>query len=61
LDAFEHAIDPLSLEAEEAENAFHAAVTEIYNSQIRSRHPSITLGQFTSAVRTHCFRYLNRN
>lgn len=59
-DRFEFALDPDSVEAQEAERLFNQEVERIYQEKVSVNYRGLSLETFRSAVRTQCRRRLRR-
>lgn len=59
-DAFEHALDPLSKGAREAERKFEDQVNFLYEGKVSRQFPSLTRRDFREGLRTLCRRFLQR-
>lgn len=53
-DRFEFAIDPLSVEAREAESQFNSRIYEIFRTEIAPHYSSVSEAVFRGKIRTAC-------
>ena len=60
-DRFEHAFQPQSLAAREAESAFESRVRSLYEERVAPRFASFGLITFHAHVKTLCRAYLKKN
>lgn len=60
-DQFEHAFDPLSPEAKEAENEFEDRVRALYNERIAPAFPTVSFAEFRLKLRSLCRIDLRKN